>query len=141
MTITSTTDVGAALTAAIQGGYVAQLTGQSRLAHDNPAFRDQLISSMLASLDRAHDHMVLLRRKTPPEKVATFLLDMACRLRKFDRFDLPMHRSDIADHLGLAKETVSRTLTQMDREGLITLAMTGRTIILNDRAGLRQLNA
>ena len=112
-----------------------------RLVRDNLAFRDHLISSMLVSLDRAHDHMALLRRKTPPEKIATFLLDMARRLRKFDCFDLPMHRADIADYLGLAKETVSRTLTQMDREGLITLAVTGRTIILNDRAGLRQLNA
>jgi CRP/FNR family nitrogen fixation transcriptional regulator len=112
-----------------------------RLVRDSPPFRDHLILSMLVSLDRAHDHMALLRRKTPPEKIATFLLDMACRLRKFDCFDLPMHRADIADYLGLAKETVSRTLTQMDREGLITLAVTGRTIILNDRAGLRQLNA
>lgn len=110
------------------------------LMHDNPAFRDQLISSMLASLERAHDHMVLLRRKTPPEKIATFLLDMSRRLQKFDRFDLPMHRADIADHLGLAKETVSRTLTQMARAGLIKLAETGRTVILNDKAGLRQLN-
>jgi CRP/FNR family nitrogen fixation transcriptional regulator len=51
-----------------------------------------------------------------------------------------MQRTDIADHLGLTIETVSRTLTQMVRDGLIKLAATGRTIILSDKAALRQLN-
>jgi CRP/FNR family nitrogen fixation transcriptional regulator len=36
---------------------------------------------------------------------------------------------------------VSRTLTQMVRDGLIKLAAAGRTIILSDRAALQQLNA
>jgi CRP/FNR family nitrogen fixation transcriptional regulator len=52
-----------------------------------------------------------------------------------------MQRTDIADHLGLTIETVSRTLTQMVRNGLIRMADAGRTIILADRAGLRLLCA
>lgn len=114
------------------------------LLHDNPAFGDQLMSSMLSNLERAHDHMVLLGRKTAQEKIATFLLDMAGRLSrdgKIERFELPMQRTDIADHLGLTIETVSRTLTQMVRDGLIKLAATGRTIVLADKAGLQVLNA
>jgi CRP/FNR family transcriptional regulator, nitrogen fixation regulation protein len=111
------------------------------LVHDDPAFGDQLMSSMIKSLDRAHDHMLLLGRKTAQEKIATFLLDMATRLSKGDRFDLPMQRTDIADHLGLTIETVSRTLTQMVRDGLIKLGAAGRTIMLTDKAGLQQLNA
>ena len=74
----------------------------SGLLHDNPAFGDQVMSSMLASLERAHEHMVLLGRKTAQEKIATFLLDMAERISDDDEhFDLPMLRNDIADHLGL----------------------------------------
>ncbi len=84
---------------------------------------------------------MLLGRKTAQEKVATFLLDMAERFDKTDCVHLPMQRTDIADHLGLTIETVSRTLTQMVRDGLIKLAAAGRTIILSDRAGLQQLNA
>jgi CRP/FNR family nitrogen fixation transcriptional regulator len=84
--------------------------------------------------------MVLLGRKTAQEKMATFLLDLAGRLDRSDRVELPMQRTDIADHLGLTIETVSRTLTQMVRDGLIKLAATGRTIILSDKAALRQLN-
>lgn len=116
------------------------------LLHDNPAFGEQLMSSMISSLDRAHEHMVLLGRKTAQEKIATFLLDMAGRLgvqagAKAPSFELPMQRTDIADHLGLTIETVSRTLTQMVRDGLIRLAATGRTIALADTQGLQALSA
>ena len=55
------------------------------------------MTSTLASLGRAHEHMVLLGRKTAQEKIATFLLDMASRLAKSDSVDLPMQRTDIAD--------------------------------------------
>jgi CRP/FNR family nitrogen fixation transcriptional regulator len=111
------------------------------LAQDDPALGDQLMSSMMTSLERAHDHMLLLGRKTAQEKIATFLLDMAARISKSDRFELPMQRSDIADHLGLTIETVSRTLTQLAKDGLIKLAAASRSVVLCDRAALQRLNA
>jgi CRP/FNR family nitrogen fixation transcriptional regulator len=111
------------------------------LVRDYPEFADQLMTAMISSLQRARDHMLLLGRKTPQEKIAMFLLDTAARLRKGDRIELPMRRADIADYLGLTKETVSRTLTQMNRDGLIRLEAIGRTVLLNDRATLQQLNA
>ncbi len=110
------------------------------LVHDNPAFGDQLMNSMILSLERAQEHMVLLGRKTAQEKIATFLLDMSRRLAKADRVELPMQRTDIADHLGLTIETVSRTLSQMVRNGLIKLAATGRTIVISNKSGLQALN-
>ena len=113
----------------------------TNLVHDNWAFGDQIMAATLESLDRAHDHMVLLGRKTAQEKIASFLLDMGRRLAQPDHFDLPMQRADIADHLGLTIETVSRTLTQMVRDGLISLASTGRAIVLSDKEGLRALDA
>ncbi|MBV8410480.1 MAG: helix-turn-helix domain-containing protein [Alphaproteobacteria bacterium] len=111
------------------------------LVRDYPEFADQLMSAMVSSLQRARDHMLLLGRKTPQEKIAKFLLDTAARLRKDDRIELPMRRADIADYLGLTKETVSRTLTQMSRDGLIRLEAIGRTVLLNDRTSLQQMNA
>lgn len=111
------------------------------LAQDDPALVDQVVSSMMRSLERAHDHMMLLGRKTAKEKVATFLLDMARRVSNDDHFELPMQRTDIADHLGLTIETVSRTLTQFAREGFIELAAASRLVVLRDRAALQRLNA
>jgi CRP/FNR family nitrogen fixation transcriptional regulator len=112
-----------------------------RLVQSDPAFGEQLMTSMLSSLDRAHDHMVLLGRATALEKMAGFLLAIANRCASATRAELPMQRSDIADHLGLTIETVSRTLTQMVRDGLIRLTDAGRTVILADKAGLQSLCA
>ena len=108
---------------------------------NDPVFGEQLMTSMLSSLDRAHDHMVLLGRKSALEKMATFLLEIAARRANADRAELPMQRTDIADYLGLTIETVSRTLTQMVRTGLIRLADAGRTAILADKARLQLLRA
>ena len=110
------------------------------LVHDDPAFSQRLMACMLTNLDRAHGHMVLLGRKTALERMASFLLDMARRMSSSDQVELPMQRADIADHLGLTIETVSRTLTQMVRAGLIRLTEAGRTVVLADKAGLRVLN-
>jgi CRP/FNR family nitrogen fixation transcriptional regulator len=110
------------------------------LVHDHPVLGEQLISSTLTSLDRAHAHIILLGRKTALEKMASFLLDMARRRPGADRVVLPMQRTDIADHLGLTIETVSRTLTQMVRDGLIRLSEAGRTVVLADKARLQILD-
>ena len=37
-------------------------------------------------------------------------------------FRLPMTRQDMADYLGLTIETVSRTMTRLRQEGVITFA-------------------
>ena len=111
------------------------------LTHESPAFGGEVMSSMIRNLERAQDHMLLLGRKTAQEKIASFLLDLADRLREDDHVELPMQRTDIADHLGLTIETVSRTLTQFARKGLITVPGSSRSIVLSDRAGLQRLNA
>jgi CRP/FNR family transcriptional regulator, nitrogen fixation regulation protein len=112
-----------------------------RLTREHPTFGDQVMSSMLHNLERAQDHMLLLGRKTAREKIASFLLDLAERLRERDHVELPMQRTDIADHLGLTIETVSRTLTEFARQGLIRLTAGSRSIVLADKAGLAVLHA
>jgi CRP/FNR family nitrogen fixation transcriptional regulator len=105
----------------------------------DPEFTDQIMSAMTANLSRARRHMMLLARRTPLERIALFLLDISERLRKGDRFDLPLHRSHIADHLGLTRETVCRTLSRMTRDGLIGQSSASRTILVEDRTGLKRL--
>jgi CRP/FNR family transcriptional regulator len=51
-----------------------------------------------------------------------------------------MSRSDIADYLGLTKETVSRVLALLKRQRLIRLDAIDRIEIL-DRASLEQVAA
>lgn len=101
----------------------------------------QIIAAIMRSLERAQNHMLLLGRKSAPEKIATFLLDLAARMPKDGLLNLPMSRIDIADHLGLSIETVSRCLTEFERKGIIGLPSKRRTIVLRDRAALRRLGA
>jgi CRP/FNR family transcriptional regulator len=91
-------------------------------------------------LAAAQQQMVLLGRKTAAERVASFFLMLAGKAgrrgAKAARFvDLPMSRSDIADYLGLTKETVSRVLSSLRRDRLIRLEALDRIEIL-DREGL-----
>ena len=51
-----------------------------------------------------------------------------------------MSRQDIADYLGLTIETVSRTLSQLERDGAIGLPC-ARRVVLKDRRALRELNS
>jgi CRP-like cAMP-binding protein len=81
--------------------------------------------------------LLLLATKSARERLVIFLLDIARRLRA-DRFSLPMPRTGIADHLGMTRETVSRTLSGLSREGLIRLESTDR-VLLRDRTGLKRV--
>ncbi|MGX5806177.1 helix-turn-helix domain-containing protein, partial [Bradyrhizobium sp. Arg314] len=82
----------------------------------------------LNELDEARDWMTALGRKTASEKVASFVLmvatyiDPANRLASSISFDLPVTRADIADFLGLTIETVSRELTRLRTDGVISIA-------------------
>ncbi|MDR4307150.1 helix-turn-helix domain-containing protein [Chelatococcus sambhunathii] len=110
-------------------------------ALDNPALARDVLAATMESLARAQEHMLLLGRKSATEKVATFLLGLAERMTSGGVVDLPMTRIDIADHLGLTIETVSRSLTQLERQGVITLPANRRGVVLKDRAALRRLRA
>lgn len=111
------------------------------LASRDQAFANQVIASMMRSLERAQEHMLLLGRKHALEKIATFLLVLSERLTDDSHVDLPMSRIDIADHLGLTIETVSRSLTQLERQGIIELPAHRRSIVLRDKAALERLEA
>ena len=104
----------------------------------NPQFMLMLWEQTVAQLRRAQDHMVLLGRRNAQERVAAFLLDLADRLSN-DAINIAMSRLDIADYLGLTIETVSRTLTQFQRDRLIFMPAT-RLIVLRDRSALSAIS-
>ncbi len=97
--------------------------------------------TMTASdLRHAEDHMLLLGRKTAMERVATFLLEMDCRLAVAGMMALPMCRRDIGDYLGLTLETISRTLSQLNSQGILEFSG-ARQIVLRNRQRLSNMEA
>jgi CRP/FNR family nitrogen fixation transcriptional regulator len=89
-------------------------------------------------LRRSQDHAFSLGRRSAAERIARFLLDLSRRLEAGPRLTLPMSRQDIADHLGLTIETVSRTLGQLQADGLIEVGGC-RQLCLTRPAALAQL--
>ncbi|MBF0393974.1 MAG: helix-turn-helix domain-containing protein [Alphaproteobacteria bacterium] len=107
-----------------------------------PRLERRLLGLAIDDLAAAHEQMLLLGRKTAREKVASFLVMLDRRAARRGHHGpavaLPMSRSDIADYLGLTIETVSRTLTQFRRDGLIGLPDLGHAV-LREADRLRQI--
>jgi CRP/FNR family transcriptional regulator, nitrogen fixation regulation protein len=89
-----------------------------------------LLAATANKLRRAQEHGLLMGRSAKC-RVATFMTDLWMRLGKAKYLDVPMSYQDIADHLGLTIETVSRTITDMERSGLITRVSTRRLLLRN----------
>lgn len=92
------------------------------------------------SLQQAENHLLLLGRQTAIERVAAFLIEMDRRLQSPREMILPMTRRDIADYLGLTLESVSRALSMLRREGLLSFGEhNNRQIVLQHTIKLAQL--
>ena len=107
-------------------------------AKDNDVAR-QMWALTARELGRMQEHNLILI-KSAEERVAAFLLEMADRASGDGAVELPMSRQDIADYLGLTIETVSRTLTQLEKTATIEVP-TSRRIVLRNRTALNRLNA
>jgi len=111
----------------------------SDLAAQRSDVAKALFRLTVAGLQRSQDHVLMLGRKSARERVVGLLIDLAERVGAREELDVPMSRQDMADYLGLTIETVSRTLTQLQADGVIALPTT-RHIMLRDRATLRRLH-
>ena len=78
-------------------------------------------AALRRALSSAQQCIFLLGHRTAAERVAAFLLNAAARMGADRNVLLPMSRNDIADHLGLTIHTVSRTISDLCRRGLIAL--------------------
>ena len=116
--------------------YGAQALGPTAaLRHDLAAFRTATLGdpAMLRSLydlakqqlDSSHDLMTTVGRMSAEERVAWFLVAFREAWERShaatDRIPLPMTRTDIADHLGLTIETVSRIFSKLAHDGIIAV--------------------
>jgi CRP-like cAMP-binding protein len=89
------------------------------------------------AIRRLEHHLLVQSRITAREKVGAYLAAMTLRMKRSrtNTIVLPVTRYDIADHLGIAVETVSRTMTVLRRRGSIALR-TPRDIEIRDESML-----
>jgi CRP-like cAMP-binding protein len=111
-----------------------------RMSEQDSVLARALRMLTIRKLQQMHDRVLLLGYKTTLERLASFLLEMTRRgaLDQRGRVELPMNRKDIADHLGMTLETVSRNFTQLRRHRLIEIDHSSY-IEIRDRRGLARV--
>lgn len=110
-----------------------------RLMERFPKLKERLYQMTRLALRTARDNQLVLGRLAPVEKLASFLLVLSARAEKrgekpTNPVHLLMNRTDIADYLGLAIETVSRSFTKLKTQGLIQLRDANTVEILSRRS-------
>jgi CRP/FNR family transcriptional regulator len=119
---------------------------------DDPMAERAFLNMVFRVLENSLDLVYSLGQRTAVERLAVFLLYLRNRQTiaqgitaampeedgALNNIELPMSRQDIADFLGLKKETVSRSFTQLDERGLIDRPDNYHALI-TDLAGLRDL--
>ncbi|QNM94730.1 fumarate/nitrate reduction transcriptional regulator Fnr [Chitinimonas koreensis] len=111
------------------------------LSKDIPALTRHFYKLMSREIVRDQGVMLLLGNMRAEERLAAFLLNLSQRLgaRGFSSsgFHLRMTREEIGSFLGMKLETVSRTFSKFQTDGLI--AVQGKQITLRDLPALKQL--
>jgi CRP/FNR family nitrogen fixation transcriptional regulator len=110
------------------------------LAGRSESFAQNLFQFALQSSARAQDHALLLGRRCAMEKLAAFLLHWTRHSSQQATVTLEMSRQDIADFLGLTIETVSRTLSKLEKDGIIEM-FAARLIQVRNLGAIRALGA
>lgn len=101
-----------------------------------------LNSEAWRAVHEMQDHLLTLGRRSPSERLASFLIDLDNRLNLSKDPDavlgIPITRADIGDYLGLGSETVSRLFTQFKSQSLIDLPSPSR-VVIRDRSSLGEI--
>ena len=111
------------------------------LTRQTPAFRDSILSAVRREMVAAQERLLWLRRKTARERLACFLLECDRRIGRKGKdqqriVPLPMSQQEIGDYLGLASETVSRTLAELAQDGTIEILRPFAGVVVRDRLRL-----
>ena len=90
-----------------------------------PALYHQLIRVISGALVAEQRHLVMMGKQQAQRRLAYFIRRLADRYERLSRdplaLTLPMSRSDIANYLGLALETISRLFTKMEADGILAV--------------------
>jgi CRP/FNR family transcriptional regulator len=112
-----------------------------RIARDFQPLQHQLHRVMSREIVRENNVMLLLGTMKAEERVAAFLLNLSERYRHLgyaaSEFVLRMTRQEIGSYLGLKLETVSRSFSKFQEQGIIEAQ--GKHIKLLDMDALRHM--
>lgn len=93
------------------------------ISHHIPGLHRQLFRIMSKEIASDQTLLMLMAQKNAEERLAAFLVNLSSRLklRNFSEseFYLSLSRKDIGNYLGLTIETISRTFSRFQNDGLL----------------------
>lgn len=120
---------------------VVPYSNLGELSREFPVLQTHFHKIMSREIVRDHGVMLLLGSMRAEERLAAFLLNLAQRLKargfSASQMILRMTREEIGSYLGLKLETVSRTFSKMQSDGV--LEVNQRNIHIRDLEALQQL--
>ena len=103
--------------------------GLASLAARNRQLTEFLRSAATRELDRVQRYAATISTSAQ-ERFLTFLNDWLRRSGASGSVSLPMGYQDIADHLGIKIETLSRTITELEQSGALARSSSRRLLTL-----------
>jgi len=109
------------------------------LAKKIPLLSQEIICRLNKEIDHAHQLQLLTNHLTAEQRIGAFILELSERMNLIGlsgtSFKLSMSRADIANYLGIAKETASRLFKKLERDRLIQVS--NKSLEILDFQGLR----
>lgn len=111
------------------------------LAGHKPLLQRHLFRLLSEEIHTDQQLLLLLGKRSAEARLAAFLISLSSRYKRRrlseNRFHLPMSRTDISNHLGLAIETVSRLFSRFQQNGI--LDVNGKDVHIVDRDALNRI--
>ena len=108
---------------------------------DCPDMHRLLVTSLCREIHDKQQTLLRLHHKHVEVRLATFLMRLSAHFANIGQsaveFTLPMSRRDIALHLGMTEETISRLFTRLQKDEV--LAVQRRNITINKPNSLKAL--
>ncbi|MBB6713723.1 Crp/Fnr family transcriptional regulator [Clostridium gasigenes] len=105
------------------------------ILYDNPSICLKLLAELSKRLVEVENLTKSLSSNDPEARIGCMLLEFADKYGKGSNgkieIDLPLNREGMANYCGIARETLSRKLTYLEREGILEIIGTKKIVIKN----------
>ncbi len=114
----------------------------AELLRENPDIGLNIINELGSRLSRMEQALHSMGARTAEARIATALLQFADKYGtphpEGTLIRMPLSREGLAGYIGMARETVSRKLGQLETDGLLR-SLSARQLLLTDLAGITAL--
>ncbi|NNE38126.1 MAG: fumarate/nitrate reduction transcriptional regulator Fnr [Gammaproteobacteria bacterium] len=113
----------------------------TNICRQMPNLNEEMFRVMGREISHENQLLLTVTKKHAEGRIATFLLSLSRRYKQLGysemEFRLAMSRSEIGNYLGLTFETVSRTMSKLQKQGMISI--NHKYITIEDMDALKEI--